>query len=267
MDSQQEPEAPESGKSADSKSKGTSATPSKAGTMQKVGRYLMLGFAPTVAMAALAVAGLAVSGNKSGEEQVDKNIATMKTIDASVAAAKSGMDKIQLGMLKEKTMQNEEFARQEEKIAKQEEVMTKIIQNVTRLQVKMKIRPTLEDQLAELDNVVPEKHAAEPTASHDSAPDAHRSSEVHKEPLNKPNRVYVAPHAVISSPNNAPEGSKETIEPNRVYVAPHDVISSPDNAPEVHKAPANTSKTDATEHKLSPQVKAMKEAIEQYNKH
>ena len=102
--------------------------------------YAMIGFAPAVAVAALAVAVIAITGNRSGQVQSGELAARLDSANTNLAASRSEVERlhIALGQLK---------AQQEDEHKKQEEVLGKIIQNVSRLQAKMKVSPTLEDQL------------------------------------------------------------------------------------------------------------------------
>ncbi len=187
----------ESGKPADNAEEASSA-PSKSELLRVklklVARYALLGFAPVVAVVALVIAIIAVSSSRASHEQLDKTAAKLNDLNTSLSAAKSEVDKLKLAMLKDKSQQNEEIAQQGEQI-------DKIIRNLTPLQVKLKISPTLEEQL--------------------------------RQP--------------VSAPASAP-----------VAAAPH--------AAEVAPAPKKSAEPVAAEKKMSPQVRALKEAIEQYNK-
>lgn len=136
MASHQEPE----GKSAtrkDEEDVEEAAVPSK---MKLAAHYAMLGFAPVVAMLALIVAVMAVSGNRSSQEQLGKAVAATDSLKTSLDAAKSELERLRFSMAHEKNRQDEERLRQEE-------LEAKIIQNINQLQVKAKISPTLEMQL------------------------------------------------------------------------------------------------------------------------
>lgn len=113
------------------------AAPSK---LKLVGHYAMLGFAPVVAVVALVVAIMAMSGSQSGEEQANKAIAATENLDKSMEAAKSELERLRLAMAQDKNGKEDE-RRQQDALA------AKIIQNITQLQAKLKVSPTLEQQL------------------------------------------------------------------------------------------------------------------------
>lgn len=115
----------------------TSVAPSK---LQLAARYAMLGFAPLVAVMALVVAVVAVSGNRSGEEQLGKAVAATEGLEKDLEAAKTELDRLRLAMASDKS-------RQEEERLKQKELEARLVQNITQLQMKAKISPTLEQQL------------------------------------------------------------------------------------------------------------------------
>lgn len=117
------------------------AAPSKAGAaMRLVGRYAMLGFGPLVAVVALVVAAMAMSANQSSQEQINKAVAATDSLNKSLEATRSELERLGLSMTQEKNGQNEERK-------KQDELVAKIVQNVNQMQMKLKISPTLEQQL------------------------------------------------------------------------------------------------------------------------
>lgn len=178
MDSHQERE--ESGDATES------AAPSR---LKLAARYAMLGFAPAVAVVALIVAAMAVSGNRSSEEQLGKAAAATDSLSVNLAEARSELERLRLAMASDKS-------RREEERRKQEELEARLIRNISQLQAKAKISPTLEQQLQQ----------------------------------------------PASAPADAPAAA---------------------SAP---AAPAAMSATTGAGKELSPQVKAMKEAIEKFNR-
>ncbi len=116
---------------------GEVAAPSK---LKLAGHYAMLGFAPLVAVVALVVAVMAMSGNRHSQEQADKAIAAADNLGKSLEAAKSELERLRLSMAQEKNGREEERRQQEELAAK-------IVLNVSQLQTKLKVSPTLEQQL------------------------------------------------------------------------------------------------------------------------
>ncbi len=140
MFSRQENATPESKKSSEEEG----ATPSKTIVMRQklalLGHYVMLGLAPVIAVVALVIAVLAVTENNSSQEQLNKAAAKIEGLSASLSASKGEIEKLRAAMAHEKTMQDEQLRNQSEKV-------TKIIQNLTPMQMKMKISPTIEEQL------------------------------------------------------------------------------------------------------------------------
>lgn len=203
------------------KSSGDSVALSKADKarlkLKMIARYALLGLVPVVAVGALAVALISITDNRSGQKQLGEMAAKMESLNASLSATKAELEKLKASAAKEKALQNEELSKRDERIAK-------IIQNITPLQVKLKIRPTLDEQLQQSAGA-PD---VAPTVSH-AAPAA-------------------APHTVASHGAAAPHAAAPA--------TPH--ASGATSVPA--KTPAAADKT------ISPQVKAMKEAIEQYNK-
>lgn len=206
-------------------------TPSKADKirlqMKVVAHYALMGLAPLLAVAALAVAVMALMGSRSGHEQLEQNAAAIANLTASLNASKAEVDKLKLNALKETSAQNE-------RLKKMDERMNLVIQNVIPLQVKLKMSPTLDQQLS-----LPASAVVAPVAHLPPSPAAHT-------PV-----AHVPP---------APAITKKT--PAKT--------TSPSSAPHVEHTPAKTpvaktAKPDGDK-ELSPQVRAMKEAIERYNK-
>ncbi len=153
-----------------------------------VGHYVMLSIAPVISIVALGVAVFAVTGNHSEEERLGKSAAKIESLTASLTTTKNELEMLKATLAREKNVREEDHKNQEERL-------TKIVQNITPLQMKLKITPTLEDQL---------RQAAGASAV-------------------LPSAAASAPVAAVATPGN--------------------------------------------DKKLSPQVKAIKEAIEKYNKH
>lgn len=161
----------EKGEKPDSKTE-SGAAPSKADLLRvqlkHFAHYATIGFAPIVSAIALALAIVAVTGNQSAQEKLGKATAKLETMNTPQPAFKTELEKIKLAMAQEKAMHEEEIRKREEELKKreqelkkqedehkkqeedrkkQDELMAKVIQNVSKLQVKMKISPTLADQL------------------------------------------------------------------------------------------------------------------------
>ena len=102
--------------------------------------YILDGFAPVVAAIALIVAVMAISGNKSGQAEFAQNAAKISSLSESLLASKAEVEKLKA------VIEQEKIAKDEER-KKQDEQMTKIIQGVSKLQAKMKVSPTLDEQM------------------------------------------------------------------------------------------------------------------------
>lgn len=108
--------------------------------LKLISNYVLDGFAPFVAVIALIVAVIAVNGNKSGHAQLSQSAAKIDSMSASLLASRAELEKLKAAMTQEKSLQQEVNKKQDERVAA-------IIQNISKLQVKMKISPTLEEQL------------------------------------------------------------------------------------------------------------------------
>ncbi len=131
-----------------------------------VGHYLMLGLAPVLSIIALAIAIYAVTQNQSGEEQLSKSKSKIDNLNASLLATKSELDKLKAAIAQTNGLQDDVDKKQDERV-------NKIIQNVTPLQVKLKMFPTLEEQLrqaAMASAVAPAAASGIPVASPVAAP-------------------------------------------------------------------------------------------------
>lgn len=194
--------------------------------LKRILGYVMLGLAPTVAVIALVVAVLAMMGNQSGREQIGKDAAVIAGLNANLSASKLELEKLKVTLA---TMQKD-MALQSEKSKKQDELVAKIVQNITPLQMKLKISPTLEAQLLQAASGVASAVSAAPRVA---TPPAHET----KTPMHE----HEAKSAKPAKPKPA------SVPPD---AAP---ASSAADTPKGEKPP------------LSPQVKAMKEAIEKFN--
>ncbi len=120
--------------------------------------FVRRGFAPVISVVALAAAVASSSTNQSIQVQLRDQAAKVNGMNAGQAAAKSDLEKLKASLAQEK-------AALEEERKKLDERQVKIIQAVTRLQVKAKISPTLEEQLRQPDNVSVAKPAAPGTSA------------------------------------------------------------------------------------------------------
>lgn len=131
-------------KPADGKTDDDNTAPSKMELirikLKVITHYAMLGFAPAVSAIALILAVIAIVGNKSVQTELTQGAPKFESISTSLSASKGELEKIRAAMEEQNKLQTEE-------LKKLDEQMEKIIQNVSLLQVKMKISPTLEEQL------------------------------------------------------------------------------------------------------------------------
>jgi hypothetical protein len=110
--------------------------------------YAMLGFAPVVSVVALVIAVVAVSGNssKSDRAQLSEYAARIESLNASLSETRNELENHKLAMVREKSQHADERK-------KADEYDAKVVQNISRLQAKMKVSPTLEEQLREAEKV------------------------------------------------------------------------------------------------------------------
>jgi hypothetical protein len=104
--------------------------------------YVFLGFAPVLSVVALIVALVAFTGNQSNKVLLGEIAAQVKNMSANVSETKTDVDIFKVPLAHEKAMLGEERKKQAER-------ETKIIKDVTQLQIKLKVSPTLEEQLRE----------------------------------------------------------------------------------------------------------------------
>jgi hypothetical protein len=108
--------------------------------VKNCGHYVAEGFAPVVSIVALVVAVIAVTGNQAAQSQFKESLSKVNGMNAGLLAIKGDLEKLKVTLAQEKTLQDGERK-------KLDESLTKIIQGVTRVQVKLKVSPTVEEQL------------------------------------------------------------------------------------------------------------------------
>jgi len=206
--------APHENKRPSDEEKEAGDTPSKSDQMKTklkaAGHYALLGIGPLVAIIAVVVAVLALNGNHASREELAQTSAKLEEMTTSLAGIKNDIDKLKLASMKDKSMANEE-------LSKHSEQLDALIRNLTPIQTKLKISPTVEEQLR--------PHVSEPVvapASATVAASAHNAEAVRSS----------------SATQKTEPAPKKSVEPSG----------------------------DVKEKKLSPQVKAMKDAIDQYNR-
>lgn len=201
--------------------------------LKLVAHYAMLGFAPVISIVALGVA-LFATGNHSDRAQISELNSRVEKLSASLSASREELENLKFSMSREKSQRSDERKKEEERD-------TKIIQNVTRLQEKLKIVPTLEEQLRAPASARTE---AFPVAA--SAPVAAGRTQAATAPV--PASAAPKPAAATPTPK-VDEKKKDAAVPAK-------------KAEEKKKAAPPPKPAE----KLSPQVQGIKNAIEQYNK-
>lgn len=199
------------------------AEPSKAdaagGMLKTVARYAMIGFAPVVSVVALIFGIIAMTNHQSQADRVKLGelTATLAGLNSSLSETRGELENLKFTLSREKALRSEERKKLDERVVT-------IVENVSRLQVKLKIAPTLETQLREA--------ASAPVAATSVANAAPASAVV---PPVETRPVVGAPHPA------SPAGKSGSTLPR-----PKSQKQAPDKTPD--------------------QVKALKQAIEQFNK-
>jgi len=142
--------------------------------LKRYGGYILDGFAPFVAVAALVVAVIAVNSNKSSQAQLgllSQYAARLDSMNASLLASKDELEKLKATIAQEKTLQEAIHQKQDERV-------TQIIPSVSRLQIKMKISPTLEQQMHQASVAVAPADASATTAAVNTAAEPAKAAAV-----------------------------------------------------------------------------------------
>jgi hypothetical protein len=108
--------------------------------LKLVAHYVMLGFAPVASLLALIFAVMAYTGNQSNRAQLNEANARITSLSVPQYEPKGELDIFNVSLAHEKALLADERKKQVEQDAK-------IVANVTQLQVKLKVSPTLEEQL------------------------------------------------------------------------------------------------------------------------
>jgi hypothetical protein len=163
-----------------SKSSGTAAQAKapKGEKMQRIVQYAIPAIALIVAIAALVFAVLTGNGSKGNQEELGKAAAKIEALTASLAATKSELDQFKALWAQEKALR--------EKVRKeQDDLVARIVQNIVPIQTKLKLKPTLDEQLQQPMSIsavapVANTHAAPPSAHlvTETTPDAKPSPQV-----------------------------------------------------------------------------------------
>ncbi len=105
-----------------------------------VSNFVLDGFAPVAAAAALIVAVMSYNANESGHVQADKIVDKMEVLNANLRAFKIELAKLRADMALQQIKADER-----NKILDEQKLQ--IIQSVSKLQKKIKISPTLEESM------------------------------------------------------------------------------------------------------------------------
>lgn len=212
-----------------------SPEPSKAGLarakLKLAAHYAMLGFVPAISVLALIVA-LIANHYRPEQTQNSEYAARIDSLNAALSDTKEDLETVKVSLAREKSIREEE--------RKKMDGQTKlIVRAISDLQVKSKISPTLAEQLQKTATgsaAIPADTTAVPASA--VAP-------VQKEADRQP--------AVSSSVAPTKDKKFVTLPP----------VHSPAGTDKKHTSPAAAPKKAE---KQSPQVKALRDAIEQFNK-
>jgi hypothetical protein len=213
--------------------------------LKVVARYAMVGFAPLVSVLALIFAVLAYNGNLSNRAQLNETNLRIDGIGAAEPEPKGETDIFQVSLAREKAVLAEERKKQVEKDAK-------IISNVTQLQVKLKVSPTLEEQLrADAKAPVAASHVV-------SAPVAASAvtAAVASTPVSTP-----IPPAKVENTSVVPPLAK----PEKIASEPAPVAIGT-NKKSIQDAKKKPAPAPASPSQKTPKASALKQAIEELNK-
>ncbi|OIR15349.1 hypothetical protein GALL_36710 [mine drainage metagenome] len=179
-----------------------------------IARYVMIGFAPVVSAAALIIGVIAISNTQSQSDRTkfSELESRIDSLNASLSETKGELENLKFTQSREKTMRGEEYKKLDAQGAR-------VIQSVTLLQTKLKVSPTLEEQL--------------------------------RAPASSP---LPAPVGAASAPAVAPVSPAT----NKTQAVTSELA--------VAKKPVATAPKPKAADNVSDQVKALREAIEKFNK-
>ncbi len=193
--------------------------------LKLVAHYMALAFAPAVSIAALVLAVAALNRHPD-QAQAGESAARLDHLSADLAEAKAQLETLQVALAREKSMREEE--RKEAGVRD-----SKVVEAVSALQNRMKISPSLQEQLRANASALDAATVAVPAATTVSAP-------APTQPLKAAVNQAAGPASTQSAAGGKPSASSR----------------KPAQSPPTAKKPA----------KRSPQVKALKEKIEHFNK-
>lgn len=248
----------------DSKDEGEEAVASKGDLIRAklglAGHYVLLAFAPAVAVAALIFAVLAYHGSQANRARLTETNSRIDSLNATQSEPKGETDIFQVSLAREKALLAEERKKQVEKDAK-------IISSVTQLQIKLKVSPTLDEQMKD-DTKAPE--AATPVASSPVAAPSVTGAAPAPTPAAVPATAMVEKAQPISPPDK-PVAAAKLPAPAKVEKT-RPVQPSPKPAAAA-KAPAPVAKDSGKKPAPAPaatgkvtKADALKKTLEEFNK-
>lgn len=112
--------------------------------LKTIARYALIGFAPVMSVAALIVGIIAMSNHQLQADyaKLSELTSTIAGLNTSLAATRAELENLKFTLSREKAMRGEERKKLDDRVGT-------IVENVTLLQVKLKVAPTLEAQLRE----------------------------------------------------------------------------------------------------------------------
>lgn len=207
--------------SEEKEEKAVAAPTGKDAAKQKLKRILVIvvsGLSPVLALFAIGVAVYALSGSRTERTQTEKYASAIEATNAGLAASRQELDKLKLSA----AALARENAELTDKLKKQEALLARVVQNITPVQARLKMAPTLESQLQQLASGV--ASVPVPSAEAGAARDGKKKLQMSAQ---------------------EPAAQQHSVK---------------------HPAAANKSqKPFKPERELSPEAKAMKEAIERFN--
>lgn len=141
--------------------------------LKEIASYIAIGFAPIAAAAALALAVIAIIVTQSAQTQSGDATTKLEKLNASLNANRIELEKLKAELAQSKAMNDEAHKQQAEQTEK-------LVQAISQLQAKLKVSPTLQEQMLHPASapVVPAASAAPPpvTAAPTTPPADKKSS-------------------------------------------------------------------------------------------
>ena len=166
-------------------------------------RYAMLAFAPVVSIAALVVAMIAASDHHAQSESalLKDMTSRIESLNASLSETKGELDNLKFATAREKALRAEERKKADERD-------TKIVQSLSHLQAKLKVSPTLEEQLREATSAPAATFAATNAASAPAIAARKLPPTENSPAVSKP--VPTVKKSIAAAPKSKPKPSDKT---------------------------------------------------------